>query len=205
MRYIRGVPPTNDDRSTRHSVQAVARRTVALVNALTGDDPAAARATATDRVPATPSPAALADLLRAHGEPDPIDLSPADVTDLRAAAVLLRDVFAAEDVATAAAALNRLLRRGRGALRLTSHDGRSPWHPHLDSDDDAPWGEWFLASSCLALTILVWDRQRPPGGVCASGTCHHVFTNEGSGPPRRYCSRRCATRERVAAHRRTRA
>ncbi|MET7303813.1 CGNR zinc finger domain-containing protein [Embleya sp. NPDC005575] len=200
MRYIRRVSHTNDDRSTRHSVQAVARRTVALVNALTGNEPA------TDQAPtAAPSPADLADLLRAHGEPDPVDLTPADVTDLHAAAVLLRAVFAAEDVDVAASALNRLLRRGRGALRLTSHEGRSPWHPHLDSDDDAPWGEWFLASSCLALTILVWDRQRPPGGVCASGTCHHVFTNEGSGPPRRYCSRRCATRERVAAHRRGRA
>ncbi|MEU0934724.1 CGNR zinc finger domain-containing protein [Embleya sp. NPDC005971] len=207
MRYILPVPSSppnpnrnpNPDRSTRHSIEAVARRTVALVNALTGDDPA------TDQAPTTPSPESLAALLRAHGEPDPVELTPTDVTDLHAAAVLLRTVFVAQDVDTAASALNRLLRRGRGTLRLTSHDGRGPWHPHLDGDDDAPWGEWFLASSCLALTILVWDRQRPPGGVCASGTCRRVFTNEGSGRPRRYCSRRCATRERVAAHRRAHA
>lgn len=185
---------SNDERATRHSVQAVARRTVALVNVLTADDP-----------PPDPSPSALAELLREHGESDPIELTATDVADLRAAALLLRAVFAAEDVDAAADALNRLLRRGRGRLRLTSHDGRSPWHPHLDRDDDAPWGEWFLASSCLALTMLLWDRQRPPGGVCTSATCRHVFVDEGGGPPRRYCSRRCATRERVAAHRRARA
>ncbi|WP_424641432.1 CGNR zinc finger domain-containing protein [Embleya sp. AB8] len=189
-----GSAGTGDDRSTRHSVQAVARRTVALVNALTTTDP-----------PHHTPPTAIAELLREHGESEPIQLTPTDVTDLRAAALLLRPVFAAEDVDAAAGVLNRLLRRSRGALRLTSHAGRSPWHPHLDSDDDAPWGEWFLASSCLALTMLVWDRQRPPGGICASPSCRHVYTNEGSGPPRRYCSRRCATRERVAAHRRAHA
>ncbi|MGH3238957.1 MAG: CGNR zinc finger domain-containing protein [Spirillospora sp.] len=98
--------------------------------------------------------------------------------------------------------LNGLLGRTRGRLRLTSHDGRSPWYPHLDGDDDAPWAEWFLASSCLALTVLIWDRQRPPGGICASPGCSNVYLTQGSGPPRRYCSRRCATRDRVAAHRR---
>ncbi|WP_143667318.1 CGNR zinc finger domain-containing protein, partial [Streptomyces sp. ms184] len=59
--------------------------------------------------------------------------------------------------------------------------------------------------SCLALTVLVWDRQRPPGRICASPSCPDVFINQGSGPDRRYCSRRCATRERVAAHRRQQA
>ncbi|MFI0482267.1 CGNR zinc finger domain-containing protein [Actinomadura sp. 9N215] len=121
---------------------------------------------------------------------------------MRAVADLLREAYAAADVDQAASVLNGLLRRNAGRLRLTSHAGRSPWHPHLDGDDDAPWAEWFLASSCLALTVLVWDRQRPPGGICASPDCSNVFLTQGSGPPRRYCSRRCATRERVAAHRR---
>jgi hypothetical protein len=90
-------------------------------------------------------------------------------------------------------------------VRLTSHGGHAPWHPHLDRDDDGPWGEWFLASSCMALTVLIWDRQRPPGGVCASPSCRNVYLTQGSGPVRRYCSRRCATRERVAAYRRAQA
>ncbi|MEV7868860.1 CGNR zinc finger domain-containing protein [Streptomyces sp. NPDC088124] len=177
--------------STRLSVRAAADRTVALVNALTASE---------DGDP--PEPDAVADVLLAHGEPGPVRLSADDVAELRSAALHLREVFAAPGVDAAAAVLNRLLGRTLGTVRLTSHEGRTPWHPHLDSDDEAPWGEWLLASSCLALTVLVWDRQRPPGGLCASSSCRNVFLTQGAGPARRYCSRRCATRERVAAHRR---
>ncbi|MEU1328748.1 CGNR zinc finger domain-containing protein [Streptomyces sp. NPDC005865] len=152
-----------------------------------------------------PDPNAVADVLRAHGEADPIDLTERDIAELRKAAALLRQVFAAEHVDDAAAVLNGLLKDHAGPLRLTSHGGNSPWHPHLDHDDDAPWDEWLLASSCLALTVLLWDRQRPPGRICASASCQNVFITQGSGPERRYCSRRCATRERVAAHRHARA
>ncbi|MGW4226828.1 CGNR zinc finger domain-containing protein [Streptomyces bauhiniae] len=195
MRYIRAVSstptpgPTPGDWSTRHSVLTTAQRTADLINALADDHPAPADVTA---------------VLRAYGETD-VDLSPREVTEMRASAVLLREVFAAEDTNTAAATLNRLLHAHTGRLRLSSHDGTTPWHPHLDRADDAPWAEWLLASSCLALTVLLWDRQRPPGGTCASPSCDNVYVTQGSGPPRRYCSRRCATRERVAAHRRARA
>lgn len=189
MRYLPQVPSHSDDWSTRHSVLATARRTAALINALTVD---------------CPDPADVAGVLRDYGESDPLDLTARDVAGMRAAAAVLRHVFAAEHVDDAAAALNRLLRDHTGPLRLTSHRGSTPWHPHLDHDDDAPWDEWFLASSCMALTVLVWDRQRPPGKICASPSCDNVFLTQGSGPERRYCSRRCATRERVAAHRRSR-
>ncbi|GAA1222987.1 CGNR zinc finger domain-containing protein [Kitasatospora nipponensis] len=187
MRYIRRVPPTPDDWSTRHSVLATARRTAALVNALAVEDP---------------TPEAIAAVLREHGEPEPIDLDEDDVAAMRAVAQLLREVLAATETGVAARELNLLLARTTGALRLTSHGGAAPWHPHLDGDDDAPWGEWFLASSCLAMTVLIWDQQRPPGGLCAASGCRNVYLTQGSGLPRRYCSRRCATRERVAAHRR---
>ncbi|AEM84662.1 CGNR zinc finger domain-containing protein [Streptomyces violaceusniger] len=180
-----------DDRSTRLSVRDTARRTAALVNALTAEP--------------RPDPRAIAGILLDHGEPGPVELTADDVAGMRTAALRLREVFAAEQVDAAAGVLNRLLREGTGPLRLSSHDGRSPWHPHLDSDDEAPWGEWFLASSCMALTVLIWDGQRPPGGLCSSPGCGDVFLTVGSGPERRYCSRRCATRERVAAHRRAKA
>ncbi|MGW2863592.1 CGNR zinc finger domain-containing protein [Streptomyces sp. NPDC001205] len=189
MRYIAQVSFNSDDRSTRHSVLTTARRTAALINVLTDEHP---------------DPIAVADVLRAYGETDPIDLTTGDVVEMRAAAALLRQVFAAEHTDDAAATLNRLLKDHAGALRLTSHGGSTPWHPHLDHDDNAPWGEWLLASSCMALTVLVWDRQRPPGRICASTSCQNVFIAQGSGPERRYCSRRCATRERVAAHRHSR-
>ncbi len=168
---------------------ATARRTAALISVLAGD---------------RPDPAEVADVLRAYGEPDPVDLTTRDVAKMRAAASLLRRVFAAGHADDAAAILNQLLRDHTGPLRLTSHGGSTPWHPHLDREDDAPWDEWLLASSCMALAVLVWDRQRPPGRICASPTCQNAFITQGSGPERRYCSRRCATRERVAAHRRSR-
>ncbi|MCM2390428.1 CGNR zinc finger domain-containing protein [Streptomyces albipurpureus] len=226
----------NSEWSARHSVATVARRTAALVNALTSGD---SRDSTIDR-------AAVIAVLRGYGEyggdgedenvvpegaegPEagagrgkaslpradppataatssapsvPSAPSAEDIAQMRTAAVQLRAVFAAEQVDQAAECLNRLLAGTTGPLRLTSHRGASPWHPHLDRDDDGPWGEWLLASSALALTVLVWDRQRPPGGICASPTCRDVFLAQGSGPVRRYCSRRCATRERVAAHRR---
>ncbi|MEU9603821.1 CGNR zinc finger domain-containing protein [Streptomyces sp. NPDC048057] len=177
--------------SARHSVQAMADRTAALINALSCDDP---------------TPDAIAGVLRAHGETDTDveRLTQRDVVEMRAAAEQLRTVFSARDVDAAAESLNALLPRSTGLLRLTSHGGASPWHPHLDGHDEAPWGEWLVASSCLALTVLLWDRQRPPGAVCTSSSCENVFLTVGSGPERRYCSRRCATRERVAAHRRAR-
>ncbi|MFF7361427.1 CGNR zinc finger domain-containing protein [Streptomyces sp. NPDC008125] len=180
---------TSDDWSTRHSVLATARRTVALVNALVAEYPDARD---------------VASVLSDFGEAEPIALTADDIAAMREAAGLLRAVFAAEHTHTAAEALDRLLRERAGRLRLTSHDGTGPWHPHLDHDDEAPWDEWFLASSCMALTVLLWDSQRPPGGVCSSVGCRYVFLARGSGPERRYCSRRCATRERVAAHRRSR-
>lgn len=186
MRYIPQVSFNSDDWSTRHSVLTTARRTAALINALAGE---------------RPDPIAVAGVLRAYGEADPIELTTRDVAGMRAAAALLRQVFAAEHADGAAATLNRLLMDHTGPLRLTSHGGSTPWHPHLDHDDNAAWDEWLLASSCMALTVLVWDRQRPPGRICASTSCQKVFIAQGSGPERRYCSRRCATRERVAAHR----
>ncbi|MFI8321619.1 CGNR zinc finger domain-containing protein [Streptomyces sp. NPDC085529] len=181
--------PVLPDRSARHSTVAMALRTAALVNALA--DPAAGA----DEIAA---------VLLAHGEPAPVDVTAEDVTRMRAAAVHLREVFAADSADEAAALLNALLAAHTGPLRLTSHAGTAPWHPHADTADDAPWTPWFLASGCLALTVLLWERQAPPGRTCASVSCGRVFVAHGSGPERRYCSRRCATRERVAAHRRSR-
>jgi predicted RNA-binding Zn ribbon-like protein len=120
---------------------------------------------------------------------------------LRQAALELREVFAAGDVAAAADTINGLLAGRAHPPRLTTHDGASGWHLHVDSSDDAPWGEWFLTSSCLALAVLLAERQAPPAGICASASCGRPFVNVGRGAARRYCSAACGTRERVAAHR----
>ena len=145
--------------------------------------------------------AAVIAVLRKYGEPESAGLSGADLAGLRQAALLLREVFAAGDAGTAADRLNGLLAGRARPPRLTSHGGTSGWHLHVDSDDDAPWAEWFLASSCLALAVLLAERQASPAGLCASPSCGKPFVNVGRGAPRRYCSAACGTRERVAAHR----
>ena len=143
-------------------------------------------------------------VLRAYGETGPIQISANDLASLRQAAADLREVFAARDVATAADRINDLLAARAHPPRLTAHGGESGWHLHVDSSDDAPWAEWFLTSSCLALAVLLAERQAPPGGFCQAHSCGKPFVNVGRGSPRRYCSAACGTRERVAAHRVTR-
>jgi predicted RNA-binding Zn ribbon-like protein len=140
-------------------------------------------------------------VLRAYGEPGLIEISAADLAALRQAAAGLREVFAATDVATAADRINELLAGRAHPPRLTTHGGESGWHLHVDSRDDAPWAEWFLTSSCLALAMLLAERQAPPAGLCGSPSCGKPFVNVGRGAARRYCSATCGTRERVAAHR----
>lgn len=140
-------------------------------------------------------------VLRAHGEPEPIEITEEDITELRQAARELREVFTAADTAEAAGRINQLLTANARPPRLTTHDGQAGWHVHVDSRDDAPWGEWFLTSSCLALALLLAERQAPPAGICASPSCGKPFVNTGRGSARHYCSPVCGTRERVAAHR----
>ena len=144
---------------------------------------------------------AVIEVLEAHGEPSPVEISPADLEGLRRAALELREVFTAGDVATAADRINGLLAGRAHPPRLTTHGGASGWHLHVDSSDDAPSGEWLLTSSALALAVLLAERQAPPAGICASPTCGRPFVNVGRGSARRYCSAACGTRERVAAHR----
>jgi len=145
--------------------------------------------------------AAVIGVLEAHGEPSPVQISPAQLDALRDAALDLREVFTAPDAAAAADRINGLLAGRAHPPRLTTHGGASGWHLHVDSSDDAPWGEWFLASSALALAVLLAERQAPPAGICASPSCGRPFVNVGRGAARRYCSATCGTRERVAAHR----
>jgi predicted RNA-binding Zn ribbon-like protein len=144
---------------------------------------------------------AVIEVLGAHGEPSPVDLSPAGIEGLRQAALELREVFTAGNLAAAADRINGLLAGRAHPPRLTTHDGASGWHLHVDSSDDAPWGEWLLTSSALALAVLLAERQAPSAGICASPTCGRPFVNIGRGSARRYCSAACGTRQRVAAHR----
>ncbi|KOU24759.1 hypothetical protein ADK52_13030 [Streptomyces sp. WM6372] len=147
----------------------------------------------------------LAAVLVRHGE-HPADLTEeafaeADAAELRAAARRIGEVLAETDEDRAVEALNALFAQYGTRPRLTRHDGRS-WHLHVDRGERAGWGEWFLASGALALSQLLTEYGRIAWGACAAGGCGRFFLGAGPGSARRYCSATCATRARVAAHRR---
>ncbi|MFB6578384.1 MULTISPECIES: CGNR zinc finger domain-containing protein [unclassified Streptomyces] len=149
--------------------------------------------------------AALAELLAGHGE-RPADLtqeafSEASAAELRAAARRMGEVLGEGDEDRAAEALNALFAEYGTRPRLTRHDGH-PWHLHVDRGDEAGWGDWFLASGALALAQLLTEYGRIAWGACAAAGCGRFFLAAGPGSARRYCSGSCATRARVAAHRR---
>jgi len=143
--------------------------------------------------------ARLNGILRAYGESSP-DVAANGLDELKDVAKKLYAVFTATDTAIAAERINALLDTYTHKPRLSAH-GNSPWHLHVDSNDHAPWAEWFAASSAFALAVLIAERQQNPAGLCASPTCGRPFIDLGKGGGRKYCSPKCATRERVAAYR----
>ncbi|MGY1438638.1 CGNR zinc finger domain-containing protein [Streptomyces reniochalinae] len=149
----------------------------------------------------------LAAVLARHGETerDLASLTTREATALRRAVSQLTDrVLTETDTDRAATALNSLLARCGARPRLSRHDGHA-WHLHVDRDDEASWAEWFTASAALALARMVSEQGGIAWGECAASGCRRLFLGGGPGAPRRYCSRTCATRTRVAAHRRRRA
>ncbi|MFW6723167.1 CGNR zinc finger domain-containing protein [Streptomyces sp. MAR4 CNY-716] len=147
----------------------------------------------------------LARLLAAHGE-TPADLAPAVFTDaaaeaLRGAARRMTAVLTEPDADRAAAALNDVFAECGARPRLSRHGGH-PWHLHVDRGDDAGWADWFLASGALALAQVLTEYGQPPWGECAAPDCAVLYLGTGPGSARRYCSTACASRTRVAAHRR---
>ncbi|MFJ9949797.1 CGNR zinc finger domain-containing protein [Kitasatospora sp. NPDC091207] len=143
-------------------------------------------------------------LLTRHGE-DPRDLSAAalsdaDLRELRDAALRIAGILTEGDTDRAAVALNAMLADHAAAPRLSRHDGH-PWHLHVDRGD-AGWADWFLASSALALAQILTEHGRATWGECAAPTCRTLYLGTGPGSPRRYCSATCASRARVADHRR---
>jgi predicted RNA-binding Zn ribbon-like protein len=141
-------------------------------------------------------------ILGEYGEPE-ADITAADLESLKTVSRKLYTVFASQEVKNTANLLNAILREYAHAPRLSAHAG-TPWHLHVDNEDHAPWAEWFAASSAFALAILFAEKQRNPSGLCASSACSRPFIDLGKGGKRKYCSSKCATRERVAVYRKIR-
>lgn len=138
---------------------------------------------------------ALRAVLDRHGETDVATED--DLAAMTEVATRLRPVFTAGPDEQAAL-LNAVLAEHGARPRLSNHAGTG-WHVHVDPDDDASWADWFAAGGAFALSLHL--AEDGTFGTCAATDCRAVFTHDGRGGPRHYCTPRCATRTRVAAHR----
>lgn len=126
--------------------------------------------------------------------------APASVeSDLRGWAGRLRTVFDAEDLDTAAAAVNALLTDVRIGPHLTRHDGQG-WHLHY-SPPEAAVLDRVRSTTAFALAMLLSEYGLDRHGRCAADGCERVFADTSRNAARRYCSPSCANRSAVAAHR----
>jgi hypothetical protein len=147
-------------------------------------------------------PEQLRALLLAQDEPEPVTIDARDLSDARAARSEFSAVFAADNELLLAERLNAMLTRYTAQPRLVLLPDE-PLHVHIDRPDSS-WGEWLAASGAMALSLLIAEHGTGTLGTCRALDCGHALLRLGPGPPRRFCEERCASRTRVAAHRRNR-
>ncbi|MFD0628290.1 CGNR zinc finger domain-containing protein [Streptomyces sanglieri] len=148
------------------------------------------------------SPAGAADLqavVERHGGP-PLALTETTAGELRDAAASLVGILELSDEDRAADAINDLLDRYPARPRLVRLPGR-PWSLHSRAPHGTDPARWLLSTAALALALWFGERGYCAWGRCAAPGCRTYFIDTGRRSPQRYCSPRCGTRVRVAAHR----
>lgn len=145
-----------------------------------------------------------ADAVRAVLERD--DYRPALTEDqanaLTALAERVREVFAASssgDVASAACIVNDLLEEFGAAPRLDPARGGG-WALHFHGRDTSVvvgWGAGIAAGLGMAIGSDLAGRL----GVCQADPCDRVYVDTSPNLRKRFCSTRCQSRVKAAAHR----
>ena len=114
----------------------------------------------------------------------------------------LRVVFEAaadSDLDTAATMVNSLLRE-MGAVPQLDRARGGGWALHFhgrESDLVVGWGAGIAAGLALAIGSDLAGRL----GVCRADPCDRVFVDSSKNAGRRFCSTRCQSRMKAAAHR----
>ncbi len=125
-----------------------------------------------------------------------------DGARLAATATQMRVVFEAVErgrIADAAATVNRLLKQTQARPQLDRFpDGR--WSLHFHGGDDTLAMGW-AAGCASALALAVGSDLAGRLGVCDAAPCDRVYVDESKNGTRRYCSARCQSRVKAAAHR----
>lgn len=128
-----------------------------------------------------------------------LDEQAIDTEEFGELAAQVRTVFVTADRTSRIASLNRLLERFEPRPRLVEH-GHEPLHFHHRPADEAPL-EHVGASCVMALADAMIGGDDDRLGLCQAPRCSRVFFDQTRARSQRYCSRTCATRVHVAAHR----
>lgn len=121
---------------------------------------------------------------------------------LAALAERVRGVFTAAadgDLSTAARAVNDLLEEYGAVTRLEEARGGG-WTLHFHGRDSGlvvGWGAGIAAGLAMAIGSDLAGRL----GVCEAAPCDRVFVDTSKNAGRRFCSTRCQSRVKAAAHR----
>jgi predicted RNA-binding Zn ribbon-like protein len=111
----------------------------------------------------------------------------------------LRHVAEAEDTAAFIERLNELLERFQPSPRIVDHDELGP-HLHYVTRNLPP-VDHIGASFAMAIANAVVDQGADRFGWCDAPSCERLFFDKSSNRSQRFCSKSCATRVHVAAHR----
>ncbi|MEW2631928.1 CGNR zinc finger domain-containing protein [Streptomyces sp. NPDC048389] len=146
-----------------------------------------------------PDPAALAELLLAHGIRIKGVPTRKDLERARALRTALREVFGASDEATAVALLNGILAEHQAVPHYTDHDGE--WHLHV-TDPQAPPVDQYAVNAAMGLLGVITTTGMSRLHICDGNRCEEVFVDVSRNQSRRYCSPQiCGNRASAAAHR----
>jgi len=128
--------------------------------------------------------------------------SASEATALLAVVPQVRVVFVAADrgdLAAAAAVVNDLLEATGARPRLdTDDEGRHQLHFHGPDDGFVRGWQAGLASG---LAVALGSDLGGRLGVCGAPTCNRVYVDGSKNGTRRFCSPRCQSRVKAAAHR----
>ncbi len=121
-----------------------------------------------------------------------------DVAAFGALANDLRDAFRDPDRTARIQRLDALLTRAQPRPRLVEHDDEGP-HFHYDTTGEAV--DHISSSMLMAIATTVVDQGVDRFGWCAAPNCGRLFCDRSPNGSQRFCSRTCATRVNVRAHR----
>lgn len=128
--------------------------------------------------------------------------SRAEATAMADLARRVRPVFVSteqEDLPAAAALVNALIEQTEPRPRLDGPE-RGPFRLHFHGPDDSferGWAAGIAAGLALAIGSDLAGRL----GVCTAPDCDRVFVDSSRNAGRRFCSTRCQSRVKAAAHR----